>query len=235
LDNFGKQVEYISMVVERAGFPCKESTVYLHCSGVAIFNVEGIHMKLVCSVLLLNVLAWQVLRAQDSSTVPAGQTNTQQGISPKGIDRITKEVHHELVLLPYYGVFDNLAYRVSPDGTVTLLGQVARPSLKSDAENAVKGIEGVERVDNQIQVLPTSPMDDQIRLATYRAIYGNSALNLYAIRAVPPIHIIVDHGHVTLEGVVARQMDKQIAEVQAKSVPNVFSVTNNLRVEEQGK
>jgi hyperosmotically inducible protein len=104
--------------------------------------------------------------------------------------------------------------------------------LKSDAENAVKHIEGVERVDNQIQVLPTSPMDDQIRVATYRAIYGNSVLNPYQLRAVPPIHIIVNQGHVTLEGVVAKQMDKQVAEMQAKSVPNVFSVTNNLRVEE---
>jgi hyperosmotically inducible protein len=109
---------------------------------------------------------------------------------------------------------------------------VARPTLKSDAENAVKHIEGVERVDNQIQVLPTSPMDDQIRLATYRAIYGNSVLSPYGLRAVPPIHIIVNQGHVTLEGVVAKQMDKQVAETQAKSVPNVFSVANNLRVEE---
>jgi hyperosmotically inducible protein len=135
------------------------------------------------------------------------------------------------VLLPFYGVFDNLAYRVSPDGTLTLLGEVVRPTLKSDAENVVKKIEGVERVDNQIRVLPVSPMDDQIRRATFRAIYGNDVLRDYAVRAVPPIHIIVDNGHVTLVGVVARQMDKQIAEMQAKSVPNVFSVTNNLVVE----
>ena len=114
------------------------------------------------------------------------------------------------------------------------MGQVARPTLKSDAENVVKRIEGVEHVDNQIKVLPTSPMDDQIRSATYRAIYGNSVLSPYSLRAVPPIHIIVDQGHVTLEGVVARQMDKQVAEMQAKGVPNVFSVTNNLQVEEPG-
>jgi hyperosmotically inducible protein len=148
------------------------------------------------------------------------------------VELIASQVHHELVLLPYYGVFDNLAYRVSPDGTVTLLGQVVRPTLKSDAENVVKRIEGVEHVDNQIQVLPTSPMDDQIRRATFRAIYGNQALQDYGLRAVPPIHIIVDKGHVTLVGVVARQMDKQIADMQAKSVPNVFSVTNDLQVEE---
>src|SRR5947209_5830087 len=162
----------------------------------------------------------------------AAAQDNRQGLSQKGIDRIVKEVHHELVMLPYYGVFDNLSYKVDPDGTVTLVGQVARPTLKSDAENAMKRIEGVERVDNQIQILPTSPRDDQIRLATYRAIYGNSVLSPYALRAVPPIHIIVNQGHVTLEGAVAKQMDKQVAEMQAKSVPNVFSVTNNLRVEE---
>ncbi len=166
--------------------------------------------------------------------VPAvGQgTNTSNALSQQSVQRIIKEVHHELVLLPYYGVFDNLAYKVSPDGTVTLLGQVSQPVLKSDAENVVKKIEGVEHVDNQIEVLPTSMMDDGIRRAVYRAIYGNEVLNQYAMRAVPPIHIIVKNGNVTLEGVVARQMDKQIAETQAKSVPNVFSVTDNLRVEE---
>ena len=176
-------------------------------------------------------------QAQGGIQAPGNKAaNTQnQPLSQRGLERIVEEVHHQLVLLPYYGVFDNLAYKVSPDGTVTLLGQVARPTLKSDAERVVKKIEGVERVDNQIQVLPTSPFDDQIRRATYRAIYGNEVLSQYALRAVPPIHIIVNNGHVTLEGVVARQMDKQIAEMQAKSVPNVFSVTNNLRVEEEGK
>lgn len=169
-------------------------------------------------------------------TAAAWQNAAQSGPLPaKSTDRISTEVHHQLVMLPLYGVFDNLAYQVSPDGSVTLLGQVANPTLKSDAERAVKNIEGVERVNNQIQVLPTSPMDDQTRRAVYRAIYGNEVLNQYALRAVPPIHIIVNNGHVTLEGVVARQMDKQIAETQAKSVPNVFSVTNNLRVEEEGR
>ena len=185
-------------------------------------------MRIVFAVLLAATLLPSA-SAQNQS--PAAQA---PGLGQAGIERITKEVRHELLLLPYYGVFDNLQYRVAPDGTVTLIGQVARPTLKSDAQNAVKHIEGVERVDNQIEVLPTSPMDDQIRIATYRAIYGNASLNTYALRAVPPIHIIVKNGHVTLEGVVARQMDKQIAEQQAKSVPNVFSVTDNLRVEENG-
>ena len=168
-------------------------------------------------------------------TVLAGAQDDRQtgALSQKGYDRIVREVRHELVMLPFYGVFDNLAYKVDPDGTVTLMGQVARPVLKSDAENAVKRIEGVPKVVNNIEVLPTSPMDDQIRRATYRAIYGNDVLNQYQLRAVPPIHIIVKNGHVTLEGAVARQMDKQIAEMQAKSVPNVFSVTNNLQVDEE--
>ena len=187
-------------------------------------------MRTLISMTMLAVLCLPMAIAQNAPSNAAGEE--RRPLSQTGVDRIAKEVHHELVLLPYYGVFDNLAYRVSSDGTVTLLGQVAQPTLKSDAQNVVKRIEGVERVDNQIEVLPTSPMDDQIRVATYRAIYDNSALNPYALRAVPPIHIIVNQGHVTLEGVVARQMDKQLAETQAKSVPNVFSVTNKLRVEE---
>ena len=148
----------------------------------------------------------------------------------KGQDRITREVRHELVMLPYYGVFDNLAYRV--DGTtVTLMGQVTKPTLKNDAGNVVKGIEGVERVDNKIHVLPLSSMDDGLRLAEYRAIYGTPGLDRYAMQAVPPIHIIVDNGKVTLEGVVATQADKDTAGVRANTVNGVFSVTNNLRLE----
>lgn len=188
-------------------------------------------MKLAIPVVILFA---GLVQAQNNPIPATGnsQADRSQTVSQSAANRIVKEVHHELVLLPYYGVFDNLAYQVSPDGTVTLIGQVARPTLKSDAENAIKHIEGVERVDNQILVLPTSPMDDQIRLATYRAIYGNSVLSPYQLRAVPPIHIIVNQGHVNLEGVVAKQMDKQVAEMQAKSVPNVFSVTDNLHVEE---
>jgi hyperosmotically inducible protein len=159
------------------------------------------------------------------------QSTVAAPLSATGVDRIIKEVHHELVMLPLYGVFDNLLYKVSPDGTVTLLGEVSRPTLKSDAENVVRRIEGVEQVENQIKVMPLSPNDDRIRRATYRKIFGNSTLSQYQVRAVPPIHIIVNNGHVTLEGVVARKMEKQIAGMQASSVHGVFSVTNNLRVE----
>jgi len=150
--------------------------------------------------------------------------------SEKGQMRLQKEVRHELVTLPMYDVFDNLAYKVE-GGTVTLLGQVTRPTLKSDAERAVKGIEGVERVDNRIEVLPLSPNDDQLRRAVYRAIYGTEGLDRYAMRAVPTIHIIVKNGHVSLEGAVATEGDKNLANIKANGVAGVFSVTNNLQVD----
>ena len=150
--------------------------------------------------------------------------------SGRARSRIEREVRHELVMLPFYGVFDNLSFRVN-GGTVTLMGQVTRPTLKTDAERVVNGIEGVERVVNDIEVLPLSSYDDKIRLATYRAIYGHTALNRYVLQAVPSIHIVVKNGTVTLEGVVANEGDKNIAGLQANSVPGVFSVTNNLRVE----
>jgi hyperosmotically inducible protein len=161
------------------------------------------------------------------------QANDQENRTKLGgtssADRITKEVRHELVMMPYYSVFDNLAYRV--DGsTVTLLGQVSRPSLKNDAENEVKRIEGVDRVVNNIQVLPASPSDDQIRRAEFRAIYGDPTLSKYAWGAVPPIHIIVNNGQVTLEGVVDNESDKNVAGIRAKGVSGTFGVQNNLRV-----
>ena len=145
-------------------------------------------------------------------------------------DKIVKEVRHELVMLPYYGVFDNLAYRV--DGTkVTLFGQVTKPTLKSDAERVVKKIEGVDLVDNEIEVLPLSPNDDRIRLATYRAIYSKPTLQRYQIGAVPPIHIIVKNGNITLIGAVDTEVDKNLAGIAANGVPGAFKVTNDLAVE----
>jgi len=145
---------------------------------------------------------------------------------------IADEVRHQLVTLPYYGVFDWLEGEVLPDRTVTLRGAVVQPITKSDAEKRVKGLEGVTKVVNNIEVLPVSPLDDGIRRATYRAIYNfNSPLFQYAIRAVPPIHIIVKGGHVTLKGVVLNQMDKQLAETAARNVPDVFDVKNELAVE----
>ena len=159
-----------------------------------------------------------------STTVAALPQNQE----PKAKD-LVKEVRHQLLLLPYYSVFDNLAYRVE-GSKVILIGQVVRPTLKSDAEGVVKGIEGVSSVQNDIEVLPTSPLDDQVRRATYRAIYGEPSLSRYGFQAMPSIHIIVKNGNVTLEGVVDSEADKNIAGLRANGVPNVFSVKNNLAV-----
>ncbi|MCU1337997.1 MAG: transport-associated protein [Bryobacterales bacterium] len=149
-------------------------------------------------------------------------------------DRLANEVRKALVTLPYYSIFDDLSYRIN-GSTVELFGQVTRPVLKDDAERAVKHIEGVQQVKNNIEVLPLSPMDDAIRVAVYRAIYGNPALNRYLLQPVPSIHIIVKNGNVTLTGVVANEMDRTLAELQARSVPGTFSVTNNLKVETSEK
>jgi len=144
-------------------------------------------------------------------------------------ERIQREVRHELLMLPYLDVFDNITYKVN-GYDVTLMGQVTRPTLKSDAGNVVKRIEGVEKVDNQIEVLPTSPNDDRLRLQLFRAIYGYPSLQRYAMPVIKPIRIIVKNGHVTLEGVVDSESDKNTAGIQAKSVSGVFSVDNNLVV-----
>ena len=150
-------------------------------------------------------------------------------VSQKGEDRIAREVRHELVTLPYYSVFDDLAYRIDGD-TVTLFGAATQPTLKSDAENAVKKIEGVEKVVNNIEVLPVSPNDDQIRRAVYRAIYSQPGLDMYSLRAVPSIHIIVKNGNVTLTGAVGNQGDKDRANIAANGVSGVFSVKNDIQV-----
>jgi hyperosmotically inducible protein len=169
-------------------------------------------------------------------TVPAlivavemtGMAFAQQGTRSQ--ERLERQVRHELVMLPYYGLFDNLAFKVE-GYKVTLLGEVTRPTLKNEAEAAVKTIEGVEGVDNQIEVLPLSPNDDRIRLAVYRAVYRQASLSRYALQAVPPIHIIVKNGNVRLEGVVMTEADKNLAGLQAKGVSGAFSFSNNLRVE----
>jgi hyperosmotically inducible protein len=146
------------------------------------------------------------------------------------LSRVERQIRRELVTLPFYSVFDDLSFRV--DGTkVTLMGKVTRPTLKSGAEKAIKNIEGVGEIDNKIEVLPVSPNDDRIRVAAYRAIYGQSAMQRYQMQAVPPIHIIVKNGDIELEGVVATEGEKNIAGIQAKGVNGAFTVKNNLRVQ----
>jgi hyperosmotically inducible protein len=140
------------------------------------------------------------------------------------------KVRHQLVMLPYYNVFDNLSFRVE-GGQVTLFGQVTQPVLKSDAANAVKHVEGVARVDNEIEVLPLSPFDNRIRRATYFAIYGFGPLERYGMGTQPSIRIVVKNGQVTLAGAVASETDRNLAGLRANSVPGVFSVSNDLVVE----
>jgi hyperosmotically inducible protein len=157
------------------------------------------------------------------------QAKTSTEISPRALERIQKEIRHELVMVPLLSVFDHLAYKLN-GSELTLFGQVTRPSLKSDAENAVKSIEGVERVDNQIEVLPVSLLDNTLRIRLYRAIYGFGQLQKYALGVNQPIRIIVKNGHVTLEGVVDNTVDRDIAEIQARGVADAFSVKNHLQV-----
>lgn len=163
-----------------------------------------------------------------------GAQSKSHPITPKAELRIEKEVRHQLLMLPYFGVFDNLAFKVN-GYNVTLLGQVTQPTLRDDAARAVKRIEGVEKVDNQIEVLPTSFNDDRLRRDLFRAIYGYGPLQRYSLPPQKPIKIIVKNGHVSLEGVVDSQMDKNLANIQANSVPGVFSVQNNLQVPAQAR
>lgn len=159
----------------------------------------------------------------------AAQDTQRSQPSAKSEDRIIREVRHELLMLPYFGVYDYIAFKV--DGaTVTLIGQAVRPTLRSDAENAIKRIEGVEKVDNQIEVLPPSPTDDRLRTRLFRAIYQYPALQKYELGVQKPIRIIVKNGRATLEGVVDTEGDKNLAGLRANGVSGLFSVTNNLQV-----
>ena len=174
-------------------------------------------------------IMWGLILCSLSTTGLWSQNQGDRRSSKRGDDRIAREVRHELVTLPYYSVFDDLAYKIEGD-TVTLYGAVTRPTLKSDAENAVKKIEGVEKVINNIEVLPLSPNDDQIRRAVYRAIYSQPGLDMYSLRAVPTIHIIVKNGNVILTGAVSNQGDKDRVGIAANGVPGVFSVKNEIQV-----
>lgn len=149
--------------------------------------------------------------------------------------RIGKQVRKKLVSLPYYGVFDNLAYRID-GGTVTLYGQVVKPSTKTDAGRSVARVEGVSRVVNNIEVLPVSSFDDSLRVRTLRALQRTGGLHRYFLGANPSLHIVVNRGHVTLAGVVGSSLDRQLAYMTARQVSGAFSVTNDLRLdgEEEG-
>ncbi|HEX8847704.1 MAG TPA: BON domain-containing protein [Pyrinomonadaceae bacterium] len=166
-----------------------------------------------------------------SAAFAASVASNDQGLSHR---QVVEKVRKELVTLPFYGVFDNLAYKVE-GGTVTLYGQVVEPATRRDAERRVARIEGIERVVNNIEVLPLSSFDDSIRARTLRAFFRTGSLYRYAMGTNPSVHIIVKGGHVTLEGVVSNEADSRLAFITARTVPGVFSVTNNLRAERSEK
>jgi len=169
-------------------------------------------------IVLVALAATCVLLAQSSRKV-AGRSG----------DHIQREVRNELLMLPYYSVFDDLKYSVS-GYVVTLSGEVTDPLLKRNAEGVAKNIEGVEKVVDRIDVLPPSQMDDSLRLRLYHAIYAFPALEKYALPVVKPIRIVVRNGRIVLEGAVDSDADKNLATIRAKSVPGALSVTNNLLV-----
>lgn len=182
-------------------------------------------MKRALAVLLLSLPAvW--LPAQTQQVSPGE-------VSPQTEERIAREVRHEILMLPYYGVFDIIGYKVN-GANVTLTGSVVRPVTKSDAEGSVKHIEGVQSVDNQIEVLPPSPVDDRLRLRLFRAIYGFGPLQKYDLGTIKPIRIIVKNGRVALEGVVDNENDKNTAGIRANTVSGIFEVKNNLQVVPSG-
>ncbi len=184
-------------------------------------KTRGSVLKAVFAVVLLTLMGATFAMLPAS----AGATNKAK------LTTLNDQVRHELMTLPWYGVFDNLTYEVN-GSEVTLSGQVIseHATTKDDAEKFVKSISGVTKVVNNIEVLPPSPFDNQIRRAEYRTVFSHADLGRYTLGAIPQVHIIVKGGHVTLEGVVMNQMDKNIAGIVANTVPNVFSVENNLRV-----
>lgn len=182
------------------------------------------------SILLTTNMAYAQTKEQSKQLQGGATTEAKQD---KIVKYLVREVRHQLITLPYYNVFDWLEGEAKPDGTVILRGQVVRPTTKSEAESRVKDIEGVEKVVNEIEVLPLSPNDERIRRATYFALFNeNSPLFRYATQAIPSIHIIVDNGHVTLKGLVANEMDSQFANIKAQGVNGVFEVKNQLQIEQ---
>ncbi len=182
-------------------------------------------MRRTCFAVLAGALLFaSAVAAKDSHIDPYVN-------GPAGEAKMVQEIRHQLVSIPYYSVFDDLGFTVN-GGTVTLVGQVTQPVVKDDAVASVKNVEGVTNVIDNIEVLPLSPMDNGIRRAVYRAIYGDPVLSTrYGFQALPSIHIIVKNGNVRLEGVVANEMDRTVAYVRANAVPGVFHVENDLKIE----
>ena len=182
-------------------------------------------------IFLAVVLGLGTISPAFASSATDRLSNNQPGDNQLLEQRISSEVHHALAMIPEYTIFDNLSYRID-GGTVTLYGQVRNAFIQSEAQSVVKHLQGVQSVNNQIEVLPASFNDDRIRRQVARALFSDPRLSTYSIQSVPPIHIIVKNGHVDLEGVVRVQTDKDTAFIRANGVPGVFSVDNNLQVEQ---
>ena len=191
-------------------------------------------MRKALNTLLAAVLALGSTGLAIAATTDEASQQSAPSASARLEQRLSSEVRHEPNMIPQFTVFDNLAYRVD-GGTVTLLGQVRDAIVKDSAEARVKQLEGVERVDNKIEILPASFNDDRIRGRVARAVFNDPRLFNYGIQPVPPIHIIVKNGHVNLVGVVRTQADKDDAFIRANGVSGVFSVENNLQVEQPKK
>lgn len=184
---------------------------------------RAVNLLIAASVIFMAVPGVHAVSANAYSAPQQMQGNS------KSQDRITREVYHELVMLPQLSIFDNLSYRVDGN-TVTLLGAVRNAVLKDEAESSVKKIEGIDHVNNQIEILPASENDDRIRHDVARAIFNDPTLFKYSIQSVPPIHIIVKNGRVDLAGAVDNDSDKNTAYIKANGVPGVFAVKNDLQV-----
>jgi hyperosmotically inducible protein len=222
-----------------ASFRSFSGSLHKKIYGPEIRNIGEENMRF----LMVMALAAGTALAQQPGNMPSSNSSNQSNNSKSAVQlssrgevsenpgegRIVREVRHELLMLPYLSIFDDLTYTVNGN-TVTLMGQVRNSTLKSDAENAIKHIEGVEQVNNQIQVLPASFNDDDLRARMARAIYRTDGLSKYGWSALPSIHIIVNNGHVTLKGVVDNEGDKTLAGVTANGVPGAFSVDNQLQV-----
>jgi hyperosmotically inducible protein len=188
--------------------------------------------KILCiSLILAFGLAVQAQQVISSNGPVVADYKLQVSPSDPIEAKIAKEVRHELLMLPWYSLFDDLEFSVQ-GRTVTLSGFVTSEHAvtKSDAENAVKRIEGVEKVINNIQVLPPSPLDTQVREQAFQALTRTGSLSRYFWEAAPSIHIIVKNQRITLAGFVNSEGDKNLATLAVNGIPGVFQVTNELRV-----
>ncbi len=182
-------------------------------------------MRALLPALALSATLGAAVRAQGPVQRPAPRTGL-------GLTLIERDLRHELATLSRYGVFDHLAFRLDENGVATLLGHVRSQGLRSEAERAAREVAGVREVQNRIEVLTPSASDDRLRVALFDAIYRSSALERYAFQSMPPIHIVVQGGRVTLEGVVGSDLDRTMAAMRARDVAGVLGVTNNLVVQQ---